>query len=252
MRTAPIALLGDVHANLPALEAVLAHATQQGAAAFWNIGDFAGYGAYPDQVVQRLRSLGALSIVGNYDLKVLRFPKKREKWRVKKQPEKYLAFKWAYQNLSRDSRRYLGCLPKEILLRLRGTKFLLTHGSPASNEEHLTPETPQERLRELAQATQAQAVICGHSHRPFDRTAAGVRFINTGSVGRADDGDPRACYALMDLKKRSIEVTHYRLEYDIDQAVAAIRDNDLPEAFAQMMIRGYDLDTTLEIISQEG
>lgn len=245
-----IALLGDVHANLPALEAVLEHAAGREAAAVWNIGDFVGYGAYPDQVVRRLRGEGAFSIVGNYDLKVLRFPRKRKKWRKKKSPQKYQAFKWAYENLSDTSRRYLGCLPKEIRLELGGIKFLLTHGSPVSNKEHLTPDTPEERLQELAGLTTAEVVICGHSHRPFVRRAGQVRFVNTGSVGRADDGDPRACYAILELEAGSMDVTHYRLEYDVDRAVAAIRDNDLPEAFAQMMILGYDLDTTLDIMAK--
>jgi len=67
-----VALLGDVHANLPALEAVLEHAARQRVKALWNVGDFVGYGAFPDEVVTRLRhaSWNALSIVGNYDLKV--------------------------------------------------------------------------------------------------------------------------------------------------------------------------------------
>ena len=66
-----VALIGDVHANLPALEAVLDHAAGQGVDAVWNVGDFVGYGAFPDEVVRRLRREGVLSIVGNYDLKVL-------------------------------------------------------------------------------------------------------------------------------------------------------------------------------------
>ncbi len=68
-----IALLGDVHANLPALESVLAHARLQNVSAIWNTGDFLGYGAYPNEVVEALQQAGAISILGNYDLKVLRF-----------------------------------------------------------------------------------------------------------------------------------------------------------------------------------
>ena len=75
-----IALLGDVHANLPALDAVLADAKKRGVDQIWNIGDFVGYGAYPDEVVKRLRNEGAISIIGNYDLKVLKFPKKNKKF----------------------------------------------------------------------------------------------------------------------------------------------------------------------------
>jgi putative phosphoesterase len=246
-----IALLGDVHANLPALEAVLDHASQQGVEGIWNIGDFVGYGAFPNQVVQRLKQVQALSIIGNYDLKVLRFSKKKEKWRKRKRPEKYLAFKWAYKNLSDENREYLLSLPKERFLEIAGKHILMTHASPASNEEHLTPDTPAERFSELAHLAETKeegsldAIVFGHSHLAFAFYLVNMWFINTGSVGRPDDGDPRACYAVMKIDGERIQVQHYRLDYDVGKAVAEIRRKHLPEAFAQMMIQGYDLDTVL-------
>ena len=256
-----IALIGDVHANLPALEAVLAHAEQQGVEAVWNVGDFVGYGAFPDEVVQRLRRIGALSITGNYDLKVLKFRRKREKWRESKHPLKFHAFQWTYANLTKKSRKYLRALPQEIRLEIAGKRILLTHGSPVSNKEPLTPSTPKARLCELARMARADIVICGHSHQafarevegvPFDkacpeqsRRAHGVWFINTGSVGRPDDGDPRTCYAVLDLEPRRLQVQHYRLTYDVARAVAAIRARGLPQAFGQMMLQGRSLDAVL-------
>lgn len=241
-----IALLGDVHANLPALEAVQAHAQAHGVKAIWNIGDFLGYGAFPNEVVQRLRRAGAVSILGNYDLKVLNFPDKEKGWRKSKRAEKYLAFQWAHDQLSPENRRYLLSLPKEVRLNVAGRRILLTHASPDSNEEHLLPETPEERLQELAQKAQAEIVIFGHSHQPFVRSVAGTLFINTGSVGRPDDGDPRACYALLDIDESAVQVTHFRLEYDLARAVAALREAGLPEAFARMVLQGRDLDTILQ------
>lgn len=246
-----IALVGDVHANLPALESVLEHARQQEVEAIWNIGDFVGYGPFPDEVIKRLRKSGAVSIAGNYDLKVLRFPKKKKKWRKSKMPRKWLAFKWAYKNLSKKSRKYLRSLPRERRLEQDGKSVLLTHGSPASNEEPLTPDTPEERLVELAEIAQADIIVCGHSHKAFTHRAAGATFINTGSVGRPDDGDPRAAYAILAFDAGGFAVEHFRLEYDIDRAVAAVREAGLPEAFAQMLIAGVDLVTILERQSVE-
>jgi putative phosphoesterase len=244
-----IALIGDVHANLPALEAVLNHARQQKVEAIWNVGDFVGYGAFPNQVVERLRREQAVSIAGNYDLKVLRFTKKRKKWRKKKQLQKFLAFQWTHRTLTKKNHRYLRSLPGESELQVEGLRILLTHGSPASEDEHLTPDTPGERLRELASMVEADLVICGHSHRPFVRQVDGVCFINTGSVGRPDDGDPRACYAILHIQHSSArdrQLHHYRVAYDVGSAVAAIREHGLPEAFAQMTIQGYALDEVME------
>jgi putative phosphoesterase len=241
-----VALIGDIHANLPALEAVLTHANERGVEAIWNVGDFVGYGAFPDEVVQRVRQSDAVSIIGNYDLKVLRFKKKQKKWRKSKHPRKFFAFGWAYANLSKESREYLRSLPQEMRLDVAGKRVLLTHASPASNEEPLTPLTPQERLRELAQMANADVIICGHSHQPFTSYVDGVWFINTGSVGRPDDGDSRAGYAILTLEQSNLEVRHYRVEYDVEKVVAAIRERGLPEEFAQMMLQGRNLDAVEE------
>ena len=244
-----IALIGDVHANLPALEAVLDHAQEQRVEVVWNIGDFVGYGAFPNQVIEQLRQEPAVSIAGNYDLEVVNFQKNRRKWRKKKQAQKFLSFQWTHHTLTRRNREYLESLPKERELETGGLRILLTHGSPASQNEHLKPDTPQERLRELARTTESDVVICGHSHRSFVREAAGVTFVNTGSVGRADDGDPRACYAVLQIghsSDRAPQVDHYRVAYDVGRAVAAIREHRLPEAFAQMMIQGYALDEVMK------
>jgi len=236
-----VLLLGDVHANLPALEAVLAHAARRRPEAIWNVGDFVGYGAFPDEVVKRLRDADAVSIVGNYDLKVLELRKRQKKLR-KKRAEKWLAFKWAYESLSKKSRKFLRSLPQEVRLEAEGWRVLITHASPASNEEHLWPDTPARRLRELAAVADADAVLCGHSHQAFARKVAGVWFINAGSVGRPDDGDPRASYAMLSITRRGIRTTHYRVAYDVARAVAAIREAGLPEAFAEMLLQGRALD----------
>ena len=127
-----VALIGDIHANLPALDVVLTHARGQGAEAIWNVGDSVGYGAFPDEVVQRLQKEYVLSTIGNYDRQVLRFKKQQSKWRVKKQLEKYLALKWAYEQLSKKSRRYLRFLSREIRMKVDGRRILLTHTSPGS------------------------------------------------------------------------------------------------------------------------
>jgi len=241
-----VALIGDVHGNLPALEAVLADIARRRIATVWNIGDFVGYGAFPDEVVRRLRQPHIVSIAGNYDLKALKFPKKRKKWKKKKRAEKWLAFKWAYEHLSEESRRFLRSLPEDVRLEAEGRRILLTHASPAANDEHLGPDTPDERLRELAAMAGADVVVFGHSHRPFVRQIGDVWFINTGSVGRPEDGDPRACYATLAITPRSLRVAHHRVAFDVDRAANALREHGLPEAFAQMVLQGRNLDTILD------
>ncbi len=239
-----VALLGDVHANLPALEAVLEDAQRRGVEAIWNLGDLVGYGAFPNEVVELLRQTCDLGIVGNYDLKMLRIGQEGEK--KGKGFSKRMAFRWAYEHLSKANRKYLRALSRELRLEVEGRRVLLTHSSPNSDTEYLTPDTPEERLSEIASTAKADVIICGHSHQPFARKVSGVWFINTGSVGRPDDGDPRACYAILHLQPRFTRVYHYRIEYDVDRAVAAIRAYKLPEEFAQMILQGRSLEAIEE------
>jgi len=250
-----VALISDIHGNLPALNAVSKHARQQQVDVIWNLGDFIGYGAEPDQIVRRLRRENVLSIVGNFDTLVLKFPKKSTKWREKYPPETFLALQWAYENLSEVSREYLETLPLEIWMRIGDLNILLTHGSPESNKERLTATTPEKRFREFSTKANAQIVICGHSHEPFTRQLKNAYFINPGSVGLQSDADPRASYAILELEPAmllvdppenfALNIRHFRVDYDVEESVKAIRKRNLPEAFAQMLIQGRDLGCVL-------
>ena len=237
-----IALIGDVHGNLPALEAVYSHLKAQEVNAIWNLGDFVGYGAFPDEVVKKIRQIEAVSILGNYDRKVLKFAEKGDDWASGKNPKKLLAFKWAYDHLSHESRVYLGSLPEQRLVNIDGLSILLTHGSPIDRNEHLGPGTPIARLRGLTHTTRAKLILCAHSHQPFKRQVDDVWFINPGSVGRADDGDPRASYAILSIFSDPPEVTHFRVAYDIERAVHALQAAQLPVEFSQMARLGRSLD----------
>jgi putative phosphoesterase len=237
-----IALIGDTHANLPALDAVLAHAYANGAQAIWNVGDFVGYGPNPDEVVKRLRREKAVSIGGNYDQKVLQVKNKKDKWKKTKRPVRLLALEWAYDNLSSESRKYLRDLPADCRLTLQGKRILLVHGTPDSNEEPLTPDTPLKRLREIAQNSEADIIIAGHSHQPFAKQVDGIWFINTGSVGRPDDGNPRAGYALLTLSPDAVQVEHHRIAYDTKKVAADIKAKGLPSSFARIFLHGRSLD----------
>ena len=241
-----IALMGDIHANLPALTAVLAHAELNGAEEFWNIGDFIGYGPFPNEVIDQVRKIRSLSVIGNYDRKVLRFSEKATNWRKNKLPDKFIAFKWAFEQLTPENRIYLSNLPETLQFTRGKWEILITHASPDDPKEHLYPNTPNARLRELAQNHPVDIIVCGHSHQPFARLVDHTLFINTGSVGRPDDGDPRACYALLNLESNTYDVHHYRVEYPVAQIVDAIKALLLPEHFARMFIQGRNLEAILK------
>lgn len=236
-----VALISDVHANLPALEAVLADAESRGASVVMNAGDLTGYGPFPDEVISLVRSRHIMSVIGNYDLSVL-----SKKWKKGKpgSREKQIAKRWAYHNISRENLDWLISLPRELRITVRGIPLLVTHGSPDSITEYLDNETPETRFRAIAANTSARLIITGHSHRASAREVDGVWFVNTGSVGRSEDGDPRACYALLTLDPFSL--IHIRVSYDIERTVAEIRHRHLPDAFARIVREGRSLEVVRE------
>jgi putative phosphoesterase len=240
-----IALIGDVHANLPALEAVLEHCLQKQVRAIWNSGDLVGYNAFPEEVIWVLRKSGVVSVIGNYDAKVLKFPSRDRKWRKKKIRPKWFSFKWTYDHLSGESRSYLGLLPAELRLTVNGNRVLLTHGSPASIREPLGPDSSNERLSHLVKLGRADVIVSGHSHHPFSRKVGNTWFVNTGSVGRPDDGFPLASYAVLEMDESAVRVEHFRVEYDLDRAAEGVRVRGLPEEFGAMIRAGRPLDWVL-------
>jgi predicted phosphodiesterase len=222
-----VALIADVHANLPALEAVLEDVCRRHVDAIWCLGDLVGHGAFPDESVSAAERTCACGVAGNLDLKVVQVEEKRRGW-SNGVPDKWLPYAWTFERLSPASRAYLGSLPPELRQEVEGRQVLLVHGSPESVTEPLRPDTPRERLGELALIAKAGVVLCAHSHVPLAVRAAGVWF-NPGSVGRPYDGHPRACYAVLTLGPRRVQARHYRVEYDATRADDARRERGVPD-----------------------
>jgi putative phosphoesterase len=238
-----ITLISDIHGNLPALKAVLRHAKNQAAdQMILNLGDLTGYGPHPEQVVSWSRNERVINILGNYDKKVISKSNRKTGWQKVNNPDKRAMFAWTYQALPKKSIKYLKTLPETRLLEIAAKPILMTHGSPASSSEHLGFDTSDERLVTLAEMTDAEIILCGHSHQAFKRKVENTLFINPGSVGRLDDGDPRASYAVLDIQDKEVSVNFYRVPYDIMSAVVAMRMTGLPEIFAQILRQGLNYD----------
>ena len=232
-----IAVLSDIHANLQAFKRVVSDAETRGVDTFLNAGDSIGFGPYPNEVIELLSEKNVISIVGNYDLKVI-------EGKVKDKGEKNLALKFARKELAKSCESYLFSLPHELRVEVAGKRLLVTHGSPESIEEHICHDTPIERLKILAEAAKADVIIVGHSHEQFQIKANGTIFVNPGSVGRPGDGNPQAAYAVLSFNPFNVELV--RLDYNVEDATDALRKKGLPESLSQMLLRGESLDTIIQ------
>ncbi len=194
------AVFSDIHAHLPALHAVwdALEAGELTGRPVLNAGDSVGYGPDPEACVRFLRERPHLvSVRGNYDKNVALFPSHageyRRKWGLTR-PDKFQTLKNSSAAISDEARQWLADLPAEATLTLGGTKILVTHYSPGS-KEGLGAWTPDSRLAEIAETTEAQVVVCGHTHTPFVRFVGGILWVNPGSLGRDMAGKFR--YALL-------------------------------------------------------
>lgn len=240
-----IALLTDIHANLQALDAVLADAHAIGFDTVWQMGDIVGYGPDPDAVIARLAEVGATGVLGNHDAAAI--------GRLPLSDFNHLAAaanRWTAGVLSEDSKEYLRRLPP---VRREG-EFTLVHGSLRDPLWEYLVTHDAARAHFALQETSYS--IVGHTHVPLlaeEAAGAGIEaespghddivkldgrklFVNPGGVGQPRDGDPRACYALLDTVAGS--VTFRRVEYDIPATQKRMCDCGLPEPLILRLARG--------------
>ena len=153
-----------------------------------------------------------------------------------------VSFGWTRAHTTDAHKAWLRMLPRDIRLNVEGWRVLLCHGSPASTTEYLFETRSEPYLQKFTAGGRSDAhadvIVFGHTHIPYHRAVDGVDFINTGSVGRPKDGDPRAGYCILTLDGDSVHSEQVRLEYDAETACSRLIASGLPEYFAEYLRTG--------------
>ncbi len=210
---APVAALYDIHGNLPALEGVLAEVPEDATIVVG--GDVVAGGEQPSETLERLRGLGdrVLWLRGNAD-------------RELKPGEPGLAPPGALdatrEALTDEQIDFLWSNPATQ----RVGDVLYCHASPRNDVDIFTERTPEERIGFLFEGLDARAVVCGHTHMQFDRTVAGVRVLNAGSVGMPYEQEPGA-YWLLDLEHRRTPYAGAELKASREEALTEFTERGL-------------------------
>jgi|SRR5688500_2205369 len=244
-----IALISDIHANLPALEAVLGDIERRGdTEATWHLGDLVGYAPWANEVVALLDSSGIPGVAGNYDSTVgTGYKHCGCKYEDPLQAEQsHQSFEWTKAHVSDETRRKLVALPFRLDIlplggHVAGPRLALVHATPTLNTVYWTEDRPDDFCRKMVAAAglrAGDAIAFGHTHKPWHRTVDGVQLINTGSVGRPKDGDWRAGYVVVDIGGDAIQLEFPRVEYDVERTAAAILASELPRDFADYLRTG--------------
>lgn len=243
-----IALYADIHGNRQAFEACMADARGRNVGQTVLLGDYVGYGADPEWVVERVQELvaaGAIAVVGNHDRGV-------SDTAVSMNQAAAAAIAWTRNQLGAEARRFLDQLP----LSVEDAGRLYVHASPQAPERwHYVVDS--EIARHGLDATHAAMAFCGHVHVPavygLSTTEKLTSFLPVagvpvpmlrqrrwlavmGSVGQPRDGRAAACYGLFDTARS--ELTYVRVPYDVEEAARRIRAAGLPESLASRLALG--------------
>ena len=242
-----IALFSDIHANLPALEAMLADIDAQQPDAIFCLGDLVGYHVWPNEVCELIRERNIPTIAGNYDDGVGRNSDDCGCAYKTDEEKANGARSIAYTNqiITEKNRKFLDELPREIRLPFGEDHarfdLLLVHGSPRRINEYLFEDRTDKSLVHILEEAEADILCFGHTHKPWHRTLTGrdgqpLHAINIGSVGKPKDGDPRACYVLLEIDEDGLnDVQFRRVAYDVEASAAAVEASVLPQAFADAL-----------------
>lgn len=243
-----LAVFSDIHANLEALETVLNDAGAQSVHRWFCLGDIVGYGANPNQCIERIRALPKLNcLLGNHDAAAI--------WRYSPYAmtkDATQAILWTIDRLSKRNNAYLQQRPSTLAMG----NILFSHANPYNPEAYryvINNKYAQRSFR----ATREQLLFVSHSHRPMIITRKNMfqtvffpptgsltcdlsrkkrQIINCGSVGQPRDRDPRACYCILDTRQNTIEFR--RLEYDYVRTGQKIKEAGLSDYLARRLAKG--------------
>jgi predicted phosphodiesterase len=197
-----------------------------------------GYGPHPDRVCELIAERGIPTIYGNYDHAIARddhdcgcayvTPHDRALGQQ--------SVEWTLEHTNQASKEFMRGLPFDLHFEVAGHRVHLVHGSPRKVNEYLFEDKPASLYDRLAAAEPDDALVFGHTHKPWVHSFGAVRFINCGSVGKPKDGDPRGAFAVLRPGTVGLDVAIERVAYDAEAVAREIGAAGLPGEFADRLV----------------
>ena len=233
-----VAVITDIHANLPALHAALARIDDLGIETIYCGGDLVGYGPHPNEVCALIAERGIPTIYGNYDYAIARgdgdcgcaYVDKHDR----ELGERSIA--WTLEHTDPASKNFMRALPFDLRFELAGRRVRLVHGSPRKVNEYLFEEKPARTFERIARGAECDVLAFGHTHQPWIHEYAGVLFVNCGSVGKPRDGDPRGAFAVLEATGDAVAARIERFEYDAEYVARELAASGLPAKYGERLL----------------
>jgi putative phosphoesterase len=233
------AVIADVHSNIYALDAALEDIKKRGIENIYCAGDLVGYAPFPNEVIETIKKAKIPTVMGNYDEATAYFkPTCGCDYPNEKAAEiGSQSIAWTKKHTSEASKEFLKTLPGKIEFTASGKKVLIVHGSPRQINEYLYETRPEEELKEIMNETEANILICGHTHLPYHKVINGKHLINAGSVGKPKHGDPMGTYVIVNID-HDVKVEIIKFKYEHEKTAQAIEESELPNELADLLRTG--------------
>jgi putative phosphoesterase len=233
-----LAVITDIHGNLPALEAALARIEQLGVEQIYCGGDLVGYGPHPNEVCRLIEERGIPTIYGNYDYAIGRDLEDCGCAYITQHDRELgqQSVGWTLEHTDQHSKDFMRELPFDLPFQLGQQRVRLVHGSPRKVNEYLFEDKPARTFERIAAGADCEVLVFGHTHKPWVHEYGGVLFVNCGSVGKPKDGDPRGAFAVLELDQDKIRVSIERVAYDAEAVAREVAAAGLPGEYAEKLL----------------
>ncbi|KFF15837.1 metallophosphoesterase family protein [Flavobacterium hydatis] len=242
-----IAIISDIHGNLPALKVVLEDIKQRGIDTIYCLGDLVDFAPWHNEVIELIKILEIPCLMGNHDERiafdheVTPLPKHNPEERA----ARVNGINYTKQTIKPENKAFLKTLPERFLLNFtisgKETKVLFVHGSTRSNNEYIYENHDLEDVQSMLAQEKADIIIMGHTHKPYVRhieatteSPAGT-LINSGSVGRSREENPLAAYLILHISDENITPEIIKLQYPINEVISAIEESEIPDFYAKFL-----------------
>ncbi len=237
-----VAVLADLHANLPALRAVLDDVAAIGCDAVWCAGDLVGRGPHPNEVVSLIRQLEIPTVQGNWDEAVgMARDHPGSIWaRPSDEEAGRASVGWTIDTLSDDHRAWLRQLPTTLRMTVEGRSVLLFHGTPLKQTEYLWADRPSRTYARIGSDEGDDLFCFGHTHETVHKLVGQAHFVACGSVGCG--AHARARYAVIYLGQPDLAVGFRSVDYDSNSVAADLAAAGLPIELLKVPPVSHPLD----------
>jgi len=233
-----VAVITDIHGNLPALEAALARIEELGVERVYCGGDLVGYGPHPNEVCALIERRAIPTIYGNYDYAIGRdledcgcaYVSQHDRDLGRRSVD------WTLAHTNAESKAFMRALPFDLRFTVGEADVHLVHGSPRKVNEYLFEDKPARLYERLARAEDAGTLVFGHTHKPWIHTYGGVLFVNCGSAGKPKDGDPRGGFAVLEPDRGGVAARIERFDYDAGAVAREVAAAGLPAEYADKLV----------------